>query len=83
MSVAIAIPPFVRPPAMLTGDQIAGLARTYDSVDAPVWVHDLTSHCLYRNEKAAHTSLRRCRVQVFDITDHEGHTMARLTAAEV
>ena len=83
MSAAVSIPPFVRPPALLTGDQIAALARTYDTVDAPVWVHDMSSHCLYKNARAAHTSLRRCRVQVFDITDHEGHTMARLTAATV
>jgi len=69
-------------PAALSDEQLASLARTYDAVSNPIWVHDLSHRCVYWNPPASGHSVDEGGMLLFDIVDHRGRTIAHLSTAE-
>jgi hypothetical protein len=63
----------------LSAEQIGHLARTYDDVAQPIWIHDLAAQCLYRNARAIRQSGANPHRTVFDILDGSGQIVAHLS----
>jgi len=57
---------------------MAAVARTFDEVSAPVWIHDLSFRCIYRNRSTAAASPDEDGLQVHELLDHEGRTVGHL-----
>ncbi len=66
------------PRSSLTQDDIVCLAATYDDVAQPIWIHDASSRCVYRNPAAMY-ALPTAGSSRFDILDHRGRTVGHLT----
>lgn len=66
--------------ATFSEDQLAGLARTYEGIDRPIWVHDLSARCVYRNRLAAGRAATADGHEVFEILDHHGRAIGQLRA---
>ncbi|UCD30272.1 MAG: hypothetical protein JSV03_07330 [Planctomycetota bacterium] len=66
-------------PATLTIDHIAWLANTYERIPRPIWIHDLSAKCLYRNPPARSVSLSQAKVTRFEILDHDDRIIGHLT----
>ncbi len=64
--------------SVLSDDQLARLARTYDRVSSPIWVYDRSSRCIYRNFSAKRTGRVAASRLTFEILDHNGRTVGHL-----
>lgn len=65
-------------PTPLSDNQLAWLSRTYERVSQPIWVHDLTNRCIYRNRPARSAGRHSAARLVFEIIDHNGRTIGHL-----
>lgn len=69
--------PLSDPAPLLSEDRLRSLARTYNRVASPVWIHDLKGECIYLNEPAERVPAD-CSPLLFDILDHNGRVIGRL-----
>ena len=60
-------------------DHLAWLAKTYDRISQPVWIHDLSANCVYRNRSARSAPSSKAVLARFDILDHDDRTIGHLT----
>lgn len=58
---------------------LAWLARTYDRVSQPVWIHDLSDNCVYQNRSARSAPLSPTALARFEILDHDDRIIGHLT----
>jgi len=66
-------------PETLRAEHLAWLAETYDRISQPVWIHDLTSNCVYRNRLARFSAGTDVQLAKFDILDHDDKIIGHLT----
>jgi hypothetical protein len=66
----------------LTNGTLTALARTYDGVASSVWIHDLEGDCVYRNASARTWPEPPHGGLGFDILDHAGKPVGRLTLSD-
>ena len=78
MKLGVETTVLARKPQPLSTDHLGALAKTYDHVDDPVWVENLTGECLYQNHSARKLDGQNPPPTTFDILDHSGHIVARL-----
>lgn len=69
--------PLSDPAPMLSEDRLRSLARTYQRVESPVWIHNLQGECIYVNASAECFHADRTPL-LFDILDHSGRVIGRL-----
>jgi hypothetical protein len=69
--------PLSDPVPLLSDDRLRSLARTYNRVESPVWIHDLHGECIYVNPPAERLD-REPSPLLFDIVDHGGRVIGRL-----
>lgn len=67
-------------PAIGTDTVASDLARTCEQAAVPMWVEDLTGHCLHRNGLAMAEPSAESPA-AFEVTDHTGRVVARLCTA--
>ena len=58
---------------------LTSLAATFDNCPIPVWFHDLTRRCLYRNPAAQYVLLASARVERHDVLDHADERLGQIT----
>ena len=78
MSLTAASPPAKRANPAPFHPQLAGLGRTFEAARQPVWIHDLTDRCVYRNAAAQAAYREGAAVQLHDIVDHEDRKLGYL-----
>jgi len=69
--------PLSDPAPLLSEDRLRSLARTYQRVDSPVWIHNLQGECIYLNPQAERLQVAPSPM-LFDILDHNGRVIGRL-----
>ena len=60
-------------------DHLAWLAKTYDRVSQPVWIHDLAANCVYQNRSARTSLSSQAALARFEILDHDDRIVGHLT----
>ncbi|HOA71889.1 MAG TPA: PAS domain-containing protein [Phycisphaerae bacterium] len=69
--------PLNDPTPLLSEDRLRSLARTYQRVESPIWIHNLQGDCIYVNPPAERITAPVSPV-LFDILDHNGRVIGRL-----
>jgi PAS domain-containing protein len=71
MSAATAVCDQLEEVPAVPGDHLLSMARIFDASSDPVWVHDLTGRCVYRNPSArtASPGAARQRFELFNAAD--------------
>ena len=67
--------------ASFAAEHLASLARTFDGVDHPVWIHDSDERCLYINAAARRLDRTTDTALRHEIVDHADRVVGRLTVA--
>jgi len=66
----------------ISGRHISWLAQTYDRTSRPVWIHDLSNRCIYRNWAAQTSALDESSHLRFELLNHNDHIIGHLTVGE-
>jgi hypothetical protein len=82
MADAVAVLEETQAPVQPLRAHIVSLARTFEKVPLPVWIHDFADRCLYINESARRLDGQNLTATRHVIYDAENSPLGRLTIAD-
>lgn len=78
MTTLVSHPDLKTGPGTLSPEHLAGLARTFADSAHPVWIHDLSGRCVYRNRAASQGGAGGDRVASHEIFGSDNRRIGQL-----